>query len=128
MAEVEAVLHDFMLAMKARDIDAAFSLFSQQAQTDKLLHDLARMIEEENYILFDGYSETEVVNFSMTVGDYQSPDPSAPTGKVGQVSGIVHYSDGTEGSFQAILQLEQNLWRLFVISIEASPKRLEPEI
>lgn len=120
-APVEAVLKSFMEDMQAKDVEAAYGLFSPRSKQTTPLTDLKNMLEGNNYILFDGYENLTVqnLNFSAAI----NTNPEMPRGTVANVTGMISYEDGYTGRFTAVLEKVDGQWKLFNINITVPPDK-----
>jgi hypothetical protein len=121
--EVAAVLESVMLAMAARDVDGAHQLFAAQAQGDELRAQLEQTLAGISFVLYSGYSRLELWN--VTIGVQSGTEPAEPSGIVAHADGIIEYSDGYTGTFDATLVKEQDQWRLWSMNIQMIPERLD---
>ncbi|HNE06467.1 MAG TPA: hypothetical protein PLT08_18205, partial [Anaerolineales bacterium] len=101
-APIESILDTFMKDMVAKDIESAYALFSPRVQRQIPIDDIQKMIDGNNYILFDGYKNLSVQNLNLTATANTNPD--LPQGTVANVNGFIEYSDGFTGNFTAILE------------------------
>jgi hypothetical protein len=121
-ATITPVIDRFMQAMSRRDTDAAYRIFSSRAQRQTPIADLEAMVEEPNYVLFEGYQSVAIQSTNLTSAI--NTDPDKPQGSVATVSGTVTYTDGTTGTFQATLEKESGEWRLFFINVTVPPGKI----
>ena len=120
---IVVVVDKFMMAMVNKNPDQAYALFSTRVQRQFPVSRLEDMVDGSNYSLFDGYVKAEVVNVNITRGFNTNPD--APQGLVAKVDGTVTYEGGYTGSFQAVLEQENDEWALFSINVIIPPDKLE---
>ena len=118
---VEAVIDEFMRAMMARDVEAAYGLFSTRAQRQTPISSVEEMAEGGNYPLFEGYQSTSVDNIEITVGF--NTDQDLPQGTVAEITGSLVYEGGFTGTVTAVLEQENNKWRLHNINITVPPDK-----
>lgn len=120
---ITPVIDRFMHLMNQRDAQAAYQLFSSRAQRQTPMTDVMALVEEPNYVLFDGYQSTTInsTNLTSTVNTNQD----VPQGQVATVSGSISYTDGTKGSFRATLEQEDGDWRLFFINVTVPPSKVK---
>jgi hypothetical protein len=121
---ITQVLDQFMQAMAAEDTEQAFALFSSRAQRQMGKDNLDKLLEGNNYALFEGYLRLEIGNLNLSKGVNTNPD--VPQGTVAKVNGTVHYEGGFTGSFDAILEKEEGVWRLDAININVPPDKIGP--
>jgi hypothetical protein len=119
-----SVIDSFMRAMVERDTEKAFDLFSARARRQIKMASLEEMLAGNNYALFDGYQSTNIQNINITTAVNTNPD--APQGLVAKVNGIITYSGGITGSFNATLEKEGDQWALDAIYINVPPSKIQP--
>jgi hypothetical protein len=122
-AEVQEVIDSFMNLMADKNVDKAFDLFSSRAQKNVSVSNLEEMIEGSNFALLDGYEHIEITNFNLRKAF--NSNPNMPQGTVAEVNGLVYYEGEITGSFEAILEKENDEWRLHFINITAPPEKFE---
>lgn len=122
---VEEVIDTFMQTMVARNTEKAFTLFSTRAQRQMEMSDLEDMSQGNNYVLFDGYESIEIGNFNISKAF--NTDQNLPQGTVAKVDGTIYYDGGYTGSFQAVLEKENGVWRIYNIHITVPPNKLTPK-
>lgn len=120
---IGVVIDKFMTAMVNKNPDQAYALFSARVQKQIPVSRLEDMIDGSNYSLFDGYTKVEVANVNITRGFNTNPD--APQGLVARVNGVITYDGGYRGSFQAVLEQENNEWKLFSINVTVPPDKVD---
>lgn len=121
---VEQVIDEFMTIMEAKDAAAAYALFSTRAQHKLSLADGEKLLEGNNYALFEGYRSVAIDQINIIASF--TPDPNAPQGTVAEVAGTVTYTGGATGTFTAVLEKENDKWRLFAISVSVPPDKFGP--
>ncbi|MEW6031044.1 MAG: hypothetical protein AB1554_16365 [Chloroflexota bacterium] len=121
---VTEVIDSFMRAMVERDTERAFALFSTRARRQIKIDSLEEMLAGNNYALFEGYQSVTIQNINITTGVNTNPD--VPQGLVAKVDGIVTYSGGFTGSFNAVLEREGDHWALDAININIPPNKIQP--
>jgi hypothetical protein len=119
---VERLLDEFMSAMVRGDASAAYSLFSARARRQVPLLEIERMLEGNNYVLFEGYERLTVANMQVEVA--VNTDPNVPQGTVANVEAVIEYEGGFTGSMQALLEQEQSEWRLDRVNVTVPPDKL----
>jgi len=117
-APIESVLDSFMKCMVAKDVESAYALFSRSAQRQFPISDLQKLIEGNNYALFEGYQSLSVQGIEVTV--------STNSGTVATVSGTTRYDDGFQGTFNGDLEKVNGKWRLVGIHITVPPDKFQP--
>jgi hypothetical protein len=115
------VLDQFMRAMVARDVTAAYALFSARAQRQTPIADLTALDTGANYVLFEGYQSLTIDSTNITNSVNTSPDQ--PQGQVATISGTITYANTITGSFRATLEKEAGTWRLDAINITVPPSK-----
>jgi len=121
---IRSTVDQFMRDMAARDSAAAYALFSATARESTTADDLDVMLQGSNFALFDGYQDISVTQLLFTAGVATGPD--IPSGKFATISGTTTYSDGSQGTFQAVLREEEGQWRLFRINVVVPPSKVAP--
>ena len=117
------VLDDFMLAMAAKDAEHAHGLFAAGAQSSEVRAGLENTLAGAAFALYSGYRRLELS--TTTIGLQSGSDPYEPHGIVAQVSGVIRYTDGFLGNFDATLVKEQGTWKLWNVNIELAPERID---
>jgi hypothetical protein len=115
--EIVEILDAYMDAMERGDATTAHSLFSTKAQTIFSIDDFQQMLNSSDAALFDGYEAVQLEQFSVIIGEYKISDPLAPEGTVSYAFGKVVYIDGSLTDFEAMLQKEGGIWKLYGITI-----------
>lgn len=118
---VQAVISEFMQAMEEKNTDNAYALFSSRAQRQLDISEIEKMIEGNNFVLFEGYQSVEVLNINLTQAF--NTDQDLPQGTVAKVDGTISYNDGFIGQFNAVLEKEGDVWRLHTINITVPPDK-----
>lgn len=121
---IERITGEFMKAMAGRDTVQAYSLFSERAKRTFQIADLEKMLEGNNFILFDEYNSLKIDNIMIKATFNTNPD--LPQGVVADVKGAISYNRGFTGTFQALLEEEGENWRLFIINITVPPGKFSP--
>jgi hypothetical protein len=114
------VIDEFMQAMEARDPERAHQLFTRQVQIDVPLSEIANLLSENNYLIFENYERVEILGINVQSGF--NSNPNIP-GTTAQVEGSVYYTDGFVGSFTSTLGLEDGNWRLVRIDVNVPPDK-----
>lgn len=120
-AAITPVIQQFMAAMERRDTDAAYDLFSSRAQRQTPLAEVEQLVGGENYVLFEGYEDAKVETTNLTSSINTNQD--VPQGQVATVSGSITYADSVQGTFRAVLEREDDAWRLFSINVTVPPSK-----
>lgn len=120
--DVEQVVDEFMSAMAERDIDKAYALLSTRAKGTVPRSKLEELQDGNNFALFEGYRSVQIAN--IDVSTTFRTDPDLPRGIVANVKGQVIYKSGYSGHFDAILEQENNTWRIFSINITIPPDKI----
>jgi hypothetical protein len=117
--KVEMVIDEFIRAMADKDTVKAYALFSTRSRRNISLADIKKMLEGNNYEVFDGYRSVTVKNLNFRIGFNSNHDKLQ--GTVVDATGIINYDDGLTGTFNAVLEQEGGIWRLFSFNITVSP-------
>jgi hypothetical protein len=118
---VESVIDEYMGLMAGKDASQAYRLLSTRAKRNVSLADNEKLVEGNNYTLFDGYQGVTITSFTLNAT--VDSDPDMPQGQVAEVEGEIYYSDGYTGTFTAVLEKDGDEWRLFSINISVPPDR-----
>lgn len=113
----------FMRAMAEKDAEAAYALFSSHAQEFVTLSDLERFLDNDLYVLFNGYDRltiTEGGNFEV-LWDVVGEDPQMPQGTVANLTAIAKYAGGSEATLTATLEKEGGDWRIYHVDVTPRP-------
>lgn len=121
--DVQKVVDTFMVDMAKRDSNAAYNLFSTRAQRHVSHADVEKLLEGNNFVLFQGYQSISVEGIQFTAAANTNPD--VPQGTVATVSGTVSYLGGFTGHFEAVLEQEDGAWRLFNINVTVPPDKIK---
>ena len=118
---VLSVLDEYMQAMAKKDIEAAIALFLDEGDKHQLKAQHEKMVEGPNFALFDQYQSLELGNANIGL---QTGGDGEPEGTVAHVDGLVHYWEGSTGSFEAVLVKQDDQWRLYNFNIQIEPQKL----
>ena len=121
---VESVLDAFMKDMVAKDIESAYALFSPRAQRQIPIDEVQKLIDGNNYILFEGYQNLSVQSLNLAASVNTNPD--LPQGAVANVNGFIEYSDSFTGNFTATLEKVDGKWMIDSINITVPPDKFQP--
>jgi len=121
---IQSVLDSFMSRMEAKDPTGAFALFSPRVQQQMKMSDLEKMLQGNNYVLFDGYRSLTVDNLNLTAT--ANSDSRLPQGLVGQVQGTVRYDGGFEGTITGTLEKVNGVWMIYRVDIVVPPNKFAP--
>lgn len=121
--EVIDAIDGVLRSMGDRDLERAYTCFSTRAKRTFPMADLDRFISGSNFALVDGY--TGLVISSMNINRVTSSNPDAPQGLVARVEGYLRYEDHVSGTFQAVLEKEGGLWKIYSIQIDPPERRKE---
>ena len=121
---VESVLDAFMKDMVAKDIESAYALFSPRAQRQIPIDEVQKLIDGNNYILFEGYQNLSVQSLNLAAAVNTNPD--LPQGAVANVNGFIEYSDSFTGNFTATLEKVDGKWMIDSINITVPPDKFQP--
>jgi len=123
--EIHEVLHLYMELMKNHAPKQAYELFSSRVKrVDGIYEELEKMTQGANATLFEGYQEIEMRNINITTTANTNQD--LPQGQVANVSGVIHYDDGFDGTFTAVLELEEDAWKIYYINVTVPPEKILP--
>ena len=122
--DVAQVCDQFMQAMEARDVDAAYALFSARARRQIPLSQFEALVQGNNYVLFEDYESLEITD--LTIHTVVNTNPGVPQGMVAEVEGVIHYTSGPDGRFIAVLEKEDGRWMLDGFNVTVSPERFSP--
>jgi hypothetical protein len=122
-ADVQEVIDNFMKLMTDKNVDKAFDLFSSRAQKKMSISDLEKLIDGSNFALLEGYERLEITTFNLRKAINSNPD--LPQGTVAEVQGVVYYEGGLTGNIEAVLEKENDKWRLHFINITVPPEKFE---
>ena len=122
--KVESVIDEYMGLMAGKDASQAYSLLSTRAKRNVSLADNEKLLEGNNYTLFEGYRGLTITSFTLNAT--VDSDPDMPQGQVAEVEGEISYSDGYTGAFTAVLEKDGDEWRLFSINISVPPDKFGP--
>ena len=120
---VLGVVDTFMQKMEAQDLDGAYAKFSSRAQNQFKLEDLENYSDGAKFVLFDRYQDIEVrnINFKSAFNS----DPNQPQGEIVEFEGLVIYDYDFTGSFTAVLEKEDAVWRTHNFNVIVSPDKFE---
>jgi hypothetical protein len=121
---VKEVIDSFMRAMVQKDTKKALELFSVRAQKKIKIDDLEKMLDGNNYVLFEGYQSLEIQNLNISQAFNTNQD--LPQGTVAKVNGTISFDGGFTGNFNAVLEKEGETWQLHQINITVPPDKLAP--
>lgn len=122
---VSNVIDSFMTSMVEKDTESAYALFSTRAQRQIKISELDKMLEGNNYYLFDGYRSIEIGNLNVSKSFNTNQD--MPQGTVATVDGTISYSNGFQGRFEAVLEKEGDVWPLHSINVTVPPDKFKPQ-
>lgn len=121
---VQAVISEFMQEMESKNTDKAYALFSARVQRQLDISEIEKMIEGNNFVLFQGYQSVEILN--LNISQAFNTDQNLPQGTVATVDGTISYDGGFIGQFNAVLEKEDDIWRLHNINITVPPDKFSP--
>ena len=124
--ELAKVLDVLIQRLADRDIEKAYDCFSSRAKRTFQMTDLENMIRGSNYALVDGYLSLEIQN--LNIGKVVNANPDIHQGAVARVNGILKYENDFTGSFQAVLEKEDGIWKVDGIQINVPPAKVEDYI
>jgi hypothetical protein len=120
---VENAIDQFMQARAEEDGTKAYRLLSTRSKRTTALADIEELLQGNNYVLFEGYRSTSITDISLNLNT--NTDPNEPQGTVAEVAGTIAYEGGFTGSFNAVLEKEGEVWRLFTIYITVPPDKFK---
>jgi hypothetical protein len=120
---VENVLDTYMRHMANKDIESAYTLFSPRAQRQIPIAELEKLIEGNNYILFEGYQSLSVSNLNISAAANTNPD--LPQGTVAKVTGILMFEGNIQGSFNGVLEKVDGTWMIDGMHITVPPDKIK---
>ena len=121
---VEAVLDTFMKNMEAKDVESVYDLFSPRAQRQMPVADLEKLIQGNNYQIFEGYEHLTVEQLNLTAAVNTNPD--MPQGTVANVVASISYRDGFTGRLTAVLEKVDGKWRFYNFNVTVPPDKFQP--
>jgi len=105
----------YMDAMAEQRYDAAYALFAAEARRDFQRSELQALAESPFGVLFAGYQDLEITKWNVEFNT---------SGTMVDIEGLVNYSNGDTGSFDATLKKKGDSWQLFWFNVNLSPKKL----
>jgi hypothetical protein len=120
---VEKVLDSYMYAMKIKNAERAYEMFSPRAQRQIPISKIQELFEGNNYVLFDGYQSLSVKTIKIAATVNTNPD--LPQGTVATVTGTIAYQDGIEGTFNGTLEKVEDTWRIDGIYVHVPPSKFK---
>lgn len=112
-----------MRALAEKRVDDAYDMFSTRARRVLNKSDVNKMVEGINFAFYDGYLSIEVDKYNFQ--DSKTFDPNIPQGTIAEVRGVVHYENGTDGTFISTLENEDGEWKIFNIDITVPPEKYD---
>jgi hypothetical protein len=123
---VASVLDDYMNHMADRDAEGAYALFSPRAQRQIPLSKVRELIAGNNYMIFEGYLSLSISTLNLATAVNTNPD--APQGLVANVSGVVEYEGGIQGTFRGTLEKVDGKWMLDAMYVTVPPDKIKEKI
>lgn len=120
---VSQLLDAYMRYMSNKDVEAAYALFSPRAQRQMSYSELEKMLEGNNYILFEGYQSLEVSELRVEAVAHNNPD--APQGIVATAKGVITFEGGIQGTFNGVLEKVGDTWMLDDVYVTVPPDKLQ---
>jgi hypothetical protein len=111
-----------MGAMLDKDSTSAYALFSTRSKRNIPLTEIQKMLQGNNYILFEGYQKATVTFVNITYA--ANTNPRRPQGTVANIKGTIQYTGGFTGRFEAVLEQENKEWKIFYIDVTVPPDKL----
>ena len=121
--EAAVIVDQFMKEMGTGNAKKAHELLSSHAQSQISLSSMQGLKGTEDYAMFDCYEALEVTEASFT--RYADSNPELSEESFLRLSGIITYTNGYDGKFEAILQKEKIGWRLHSVHVSTSPEKLD---
>lgn len=121
--EIYFVIDSFMDAVQDKNTSEAYSLFPCRIQRRLPLFEFEEKLTSDIHDLFDGYTGIRIKLPNSFIGEVFSSFSSLPTGKIATAYGTIIYENGSTGDFKAILEDEEDTWRLFFLGIEKEANR-----
>ncbi len=122
-APVESVLNSYMRYMANKDAESAYRLFSPRTQRLAAISKLQEMLKGNNYILYEGFQSLSVSNINISAVVNTNPD--VPQGTVANVTGIINFEGGIQGSFNGILEKVDGKWMIDGVSVSVPPDKIK---
>ena len=122
-APVESVLDNYMRSMADKDVESAYALFSPRAQRQIPISEIEKLLEGNNYILFEGYQSLSVSNLNISAVANTNPD--VPQGTVAKVTGMISFEGNIQGSFNGTLEKVDGVWMIDGIYITVPPDKIK---
>jgi hypothetical protein len=126
LGQNQTLVENFMHDGVQQDSQAAFALFSSRGQQQMPLSKIQDLFSKNNRPLFAGYQSLEVNSYNFHTGSGGS-DPSTeldlPDGTFLILRGTVHYDNGVDGSFTAVLEQVDKDMMLYDVEISVPPAR-----
>jgi hypothetical protein len=120
--KVEAVIKDFMMAMKNKDAQTAMTFMSSRAkQAIDISKQISGLLKGNNYALFNGFKDITINSLAVSTGF--NSDPNVPQGTVAQIAATVLYEDGTKGTLAVTLEEENSDWKIDYIHVTIPPDK-----
>lgn len=121
--EMVTTLNAFFEALDQQDLAEAASLVSTRGAKFITEEALSEMIEGANYSIFEDFESVTINNMMVRTG--VNTNPNMPNGVYSQISGSVDYTGGYTGSFSAVLERENDEWRVFSFNMTAPPEKIQ---
>jgi hypothetical protein len=121
MTASQKVIDQFMQAGVARDVNAAYALFSKNGQGASERSKIEQIFGARNRTLFAGYQTVEINSFRFHTDLDFNLEGSIPEGTVANVAGILHYQDGRTRRIDAILEQQGGEWKIYDFDINLDP-------
>ncbi len=123
---IASVLDDYMNFLADRDAEGAYALFSPRAQRQIPLSKVRELITGNNYMIFEGYLNLSISNLSIVTAVNTNPD--LPQGLVANVSGVIEYEGGIQGTFRGILEKVDGKWMIDGMYVTVPPDKIKEKI
>jgi len=108
-------IHEFMETMSRRRSDDAFALLSLQGKSQAPRSALKAALEGDNFVRWHDYLNVELRNIQVSRQLH---------GWEANVSGVVTYRGPYVGQFHAVLDWEDDKWRVRGITVAVPPEKI----
>ena len=120
---VETVLDTYMRHMVNKEAASAYALFSPRAQRQIPVSEVEKLLEGNNYFLFEGYQSLSVSNLNISA--LANTNPDLPQGTVAKVTGIIIFEGNIQGSFNGILEKVDGTWMIDSMYVTVPPDKIK---
>ena len=120
--DIERVTETFMQHMEAGRIDHAYTLISEEGRHNIALRDLSRMLQGDNFALFEGYQDIQIRSLRIAWSGRRGV--GLPDGRIATFTGDIRYDGDYTGRMQAILHHVDGRWKIFYFTINVPPEKI----